>query len=119
MLIHRRIELKKVIAALGTIVFLLILLIKPFDFAEVYSVHAGKMVKSISTNTTSEDVSAANMAEREATTDRQVMIGISNAAQEVSAFKTAAWMVSLLLIAAITVAAAARRKRINHPIDDL
>ncbi|MDA1028956.1 MAG: hypothetical protein O3B41_07885 [Bacteroidetes bacterium] len=111
--------MKNVIAGLGVIAFLLVLLIKPFDLATVYSTHAGKMVQSITTNTSPISPTAAEIAKKDAGAGSEVLIGISKASTEASEFNSRIWIISLLMIAAVTMGASLRRKRKNRLLKNM
>jgi len=110
--------MKKIVAALGAIAFLLVLLTKPFDFAEVYSTHAGKMVQTMSTNTSGISPVTADISQSNASVGSQLLVGISNALSEASEFDSGLWMMSLIVIGAITLGASVQRKRRNRRLNN-
>lgn len=111
--------MKNIVAGLGVIAFLLVLLTKPFDLATVYSTHAGKMVQTIATNTSHDSPTTADIAHKNASAGSEVLVGISKASTEASEFNTHIWIVSLLVIAAVTMGASLRRKQRNRRLKNM
>lgn len=103
--------MKKLIAALAALAFVLVLLIKPFNFMEVYSTHVGHTIHSLTADR-HDGHEAPVTTDVAQVQDQHVLIELSKASFEASGFKTKFWSVSLLVLAsAVVLLSLNKRKR--------
>ena len=102
--------MKKVFAGIGALVFLLVLLVKPFEFMEVYSLHAGHVAHSVAVDNHDGHVDHATADEPNLNQSQSLLMEITSASQEALSFKTTFWLLSLLGIGIITFALSVHRK---------
>jgi hypothetical protein len=103
--------MKKIFAAVGVIAFLLVLLIRPFEFVEVYAVHAGHVVHSLNTDDHEGHVSHAESVQTQPTNPQTVLVEMSTASLDAGDFNTGYWLVSLVLLGAVTCGCSIQRKK--------
>jgi len=101
--------MKKVLAAVGVFAFLLVLLVKPFEFMEVYSEHAGRVTHDVRAEGHDNPAPLASKASPDQT--KPFVNALVNASNEAQSFKTSFWLLSLLGIGLVTFALSVQRKK--------
>ncbi|NQV72816.1 hypothetical protein HQ496_06820 [bacterium] len=102
--------MKKVLAALGVVAFVLVLLVKPFEFIEVYSLHAGHVAHAVTAEDHDGHTSHSAVEKSNPNQSQSLLMELASAKQEASSFQTSFWLVSLLGIGLITFALSVRSK---------
>ena len=100
--------MKKALAFLGAFAFVLILLVKPFNFMGTYSVHAGHAVHNAKANT--DDGHSTHISESDVAKDRNVLVELSKASAESSSFRSGIWLTCLLVIGLISLGILAMKR---------
>jgi len=103
--------MKKVLAALGVVAFVLVLLVKPFEFIEVYSLHAGHVAHAVAAEDHDGHSSHSAVEKSSPNQSQSLLLELANAKHETSSFKTTFWLVSLLGIGLITFALSVRSRK--------
>ncbi len=93
--------MKTFFALLGLIAFVLVLLIKPFEFLERYSVHAGHAVHAIATDANADASSL----------DDTILLELDQVSANSSGFRFGFWLSALGFLGMLVVVLSYQRKR--------